>query len=71
MTTNDIKKAVYRQKPTAHLSLIHNGSVFYTTSISTDTEDEVIHYEIPVTDMGEAVFLIDMPANLLNRWIKN
>ena len=71
MTTNDIKKALYKQKPTARLGSIHLGIAYYMAIIVIDGQDEGIHFEIPVTDMGEATFLVDMPANLLNRWIKN
>ena len=67
MNINEIKKATYRQKPDANFVYILNGTAHYYA----DLDDCRVHYEIPVTDMGEAIFNSRMEAKHLNRWIVN
>lgn len=70
MTKNEIKKALYKQKPIAHFDLIRIGVAYYSTAIENlEGEQEVIQFQIPISDMGEADFESEIPANLLNRWI--
>jgi hypothetical protein len=70
MTTNEIKKALYIQKPDAFFEYIRKGNAYYKTNLLDVDGTEVI-FEIPVTDMGEADFKRTMPAQELNRWILN
>lgn len=70
MTKNEIKKALYKQKPLAEFSYIKSGNAYYITNIVHDLIHHQIDFEIPVTDMGEAVFYCNIEAALLNRWIK-
>ena len=65
MELNDIKKALYKQKPIASLIKIKNGKAHYIATLN----DTPIHFEIPIIDMGDAEFLIMMDAKLLIRWI--
>ena len=67
MKTNEIKKALYRQKPQADLLYIRNQKAFYEAQLS----NQKIFFEIPVSDMGDADFLPKMDAKLLIRWIQN
>lgn len=67
MTTTEIKKALYRQKPEARLLMIRLGVAYYETGLEDGT---VVYFEIPVSDMGDADFFPVMDAKLLNRWIK-
>lgn len=65
MEKNEIKKALYRQKPEAQFKFIRGGKAYYYS----DLEEERIQFEIPVSDMGDATFGPSMEAKLLIRWI--
>ncbi len=65
MTKNDIKKALYKEKPKAYLQFIRKGLVYYKATCSLG---EVL-FEIPVDDMGDADFRNTEDAQLLNRWL--
>jgi len=68
MELNEIKKALYKQKPTATLVNISKNGLLYTCSIY---EDKFISIDllIPLTDLGDATFNNKMDAKLLIRWI--
>lgn len=65
MTKLDIMKALYRQQPTALFLFIRMGVAYYTTVLEGGA---VVHFHVPVSDMGTADFNYEMPAKLLNRW---
>lgn len=65
MTNTEIKKATYKENPTAHFLKIRNGIAYYFA----DLKHDQVRYEIPVDDMGTADFEFKMKAKLLNRWI--
>jgi hypothetical protein len=65
MTLTEIKKELYKQKPLAKFMYIRKGIAYYFT----DLTQARIHFEIPVTDMGEADFGPTMKAQHLNAWI--
>lgn len=65
MTKTEVKKMLYKEKPTAVLSYIRKGVAYYLTI---DVQ-ETVRFEVPVDDMGDADFLPQMPAQQLNRWI--
>jgi predicted PolB exonuclease-like 3'-5' exonuclease len=68
MTTEEIKKALYKERPIANFLFIRKGIATYRTQL---TSGQSIHFDIPVFDMGDADFLPVMDAKLLNRWIVN
>tara|TARA_R110000822_G_scaffold36734_10_gene103231 strand:+ start:3237 stop:3437 length:201 start_codon:yes stop_codon:yes gene_type:complete len=65
MTHNEIKKALYREKPTANLKYIRSGVAYYYAFVS----DEAVDFEVPVSDMGDAEFYDEMEAHLMIRWL--
>lgn len=67
MELNDIKKALYKENPRAVLKHIRKGVVYYSAHIP--SVDEIIQFEVPVNDMGDADFLSHMDSKLLIRWI--
>ena len=73
MEKNEIKKMLYKQNPSAKLSFIRKGKVYYTATIIVDGESDSesfnVTFEIPVDDMGEADFFTIMESKYLNRWI--
>ena len=75
MELNDIKKALYKQNTTAHLTSIQSDIAYYDTVIRIEEEpvikSKTIFFEVPVIDMGDATFFVEMPAKLLIRWIEN
>jgi len=66
MDLNEIKKTLYKEKPFATFSHIRKGSAFYSTKLEIG---EIITFEIPIIDMGDADFFPIMDAKLLIRWI--
>jgi hypothetical protein len=62
----EIKKALYKEKPNAKFMYVRKGNIHYTTSIASGYE---VTFTVPVGDIGDADFLFEMPAQLLNRWI--
>jgi hypothetical protein len=67
MELNDIKKALYKENPNAVLKHIRRGVVYYSAHIP--STDQVVQFEVPVNDMGDADFLSHMDSKLLIRWI--
>ena len=65
MNKIEIKKELYKQKPTAFFNFIRKGVAYYHT----DLNGETIWFHVPVDDMGDADFGRSMDAKLLNRWI--
>jgi hypothetical protein len=73
MTKTEIKKELYKQKPTAELLYIRKGVAYYDSKIKVEEEPIVkyktIFFEVPIDDMGDADFTSKMEAKLLGRWI--
>lgn len=70
MEKNEIKKALYKQNPTAKLDYIRKGKAYYNTIVEDVNAGSVfIKFEIPVEDMGDADFGVEMESKLLQRWI--
>lgn len=65
MTTTEIKKELYKQKPEAHLRFIRKGVAHYYSDLS----ELRVNFEIPVSDMGDADFGTTMDGKLLIRWM--
>lgn len=66
METNDIKKALYKEKPKANLEGVTQHNIIYTTKLKNGT---IILFDIPISDLGNTVFLSEMDAKLLVKWI--
>lgn len=73
-TSTEFKKAIYQQNPTAYFEYIRDGIVYYSCSVKlTDGiswYDHTIYFEIPFEETKGSTFGKDMPAKLLNRWLK-
>jgi len=68
MEKNEVKKALYKQKPIA--KLIKMGKVFYyETTIVLEGKEELLKIEVPMSDMGDATFGEEIKGQLLIRWI--
>lgn len=65
MTKTEIKKALYRQKPKAHLEFIRKSIAYYHA----DLKETRVFFNIPVDDMGSASFAPIMQGQLLIRWL--
>jgi len=66
METNEIKKALYKQKPIANRLHIIDKVHCYKTYLANGT---AVAFEVPESDMGEAKFESQMDAKLLIRWM--
>jgi len=70
MEKNEIKKALYKQKPVAKLQMIRKGLAYYSATIEVNEKvDTEVQFEVPVNDMGDADFFPEMDAKLLNRYL--
>lgn len=65
MTLTEIKKDLYKQKPTATLSSIRRGLITYFC----EAKGLPIMFQIPINDIGDGLFESTMPAHLLIRYI--
>lgn len=65
MEKNEIKKALYKQKPQAEFKFVRLGVAYYYA----DLEDQRVNFEVPVSDMGDVDFGRTMDAKLLIRWL--
>ncbi len=66
MDKNEVKKAVYKQKPKAFVRFIRKSVAYYDAILEDDTK---ITFEVPTEDMGDADFHNEMDAKLLLRWL--
>ena len=66
MELNEIKKALYKEKPVAVFKFIRKGVAYYSTTLD---DKNIVNFEIPCNDMGDSDFLYCMEAQHLNRWI--
>ena len=67
---NEIKKALYKEKPIAGFLKLFKGSMLYRCTIKKDdNEDMDVYFNVPVSDIGDAVFEKFMDAKLLIRWM--
>ncbi len=58
---NEIKKQLYKDKPVAKMQY---GLVYHCK-----LQEGELFFEIPFKDIGDATFLIEMPAQQLIRWL--
>jgi hypothetical protein len=67
----EIKKALYKQKPKATLTMIRKGVAYYKATVINNGSNSIsiVKFEIPTSDMGDADYFIDMDAKHLGRWI--
>lgn len=66
MEKNEIEKALYKNNPTAKLTMIRKGVAYYSAVINDETE---VRFEVPVNDMGDATFFSTMDSKFLRRYI--
>jgi len=70
MTKNEISILLYKQNPKASLSYIRKGNAYYSTTVEDGTLGSVfVQFEVPVNDMGDADFMVEMEGKYLRRWI--
>lgn len=75
MDKNEIKKALYIQEPKANMLYIKNGLIHYTTIVQEKSDDDVdyrsipVNFQVPLNDVGSALFDKVMEAKHLIRWI--
>lgn len=68
---NEIKKALYRQKPTACLQgPMIEGFIKYEASVMIDGKETKVRFTIHETDIPDSGFSEKMEAQLLIRWMQ-
>jgi hypothetical protein len=67
MTHTEIKKALYKQNPSADFMGASKGKMSYLTLLPPN--EEKIWFEIPFKDLGDAKFYPSMDSKLLIRWL--
>jgi hypothetical protein len=66
MTTNEIKKALYKEKLTAIMDYVTNGAVWYTVKLNDGTD---VFFKVPAEETFGGTFYPTMSAQQLIRWI--
>lgn len=66
MSTNEIKKELYKQKPIAEFGYARDGFKNYSCELLIGGFEEIIEFNVPDS---EASFEDKVPAQLLIRWI--
>lgn len=67
MDINEIKKSLYKENPPAEFRWIRMEVAYYSTHIKSN--NQMVNFEIPVMDMGNADFSRTMDSKHLIRWI--
>jgi hypothetical protein len=67
MKTDDIKKAIYKEKPIAILRYIKKTGILYEAEI--EFGPHPVLFQVPISDLGEAEWKIRMPSQLLLRYL--
>lgn len=66
MNKDEIKKALYKQKPIAELIHVKKNGVTYMTSL---IPGGFVVFRVPLNEIGDAEWLVEMPSQLLIRYI--
>jgi hypothetical protein len=73
MTINDIKKALYKEKPTAHLQHVRKIGVsvalVYLCHLRGEDLSADLVFDVPVAELTDGLFGKEMPAQLLIRYM--
>lgn len=75
MTKDQIKKALYREKPEAKLLYIKKNGIHYRTFINVMVSENIteetasVFFKVPLEDLGDAEWLASMPSQLLLRYL--
>lgn len=70
MTTTEIKKALYKQKPTARFLRIKNSIARYVAKIDEgEYLEREVFFSVPIDDMGDISFENEMDGKLMIRWM--
>ena len=69
MNKNEVKKALYKQKPIAEFTCIVGTTLYYKTKVEIDDKTITVDFSIPVEEIGDAVFYKEMYGQFLNRYI--
>lgn len=67
MTLNELKKILYKEKPTAKLLSVNRTGIKYTTEIAEGPAP--VNFFVPMVDIGDGEFMSEMPAQLLIRYL--
>lgn len=67
MTTNEIKKSLYKENPQANFLHLSKGNAYYACTIG----GVYILFEVPVSEMGDSRFWPQMDSKFLIRYIIN
>lgn len=73
MNVNEIKKALYRAKPTAHLEHIRkvgaSVALVYLCHLRSEDVTADLIFDVPVEELMDGLFGKEMPAQLLIRYL--
>lgn len=67
MINNEIKKALYKEKPTAETVIKNDSEKHYSAELQ---DGMIINFDVQFSEMGETEFEDQMPAQLLIRWMR-
>lgn len=68
MNKNEVKKSLYQEKPTAYLVNVSKEGLLYSTRHMVAHR---IFFRVPIEDLGDVSWGLEMPGQLLIKWIMN
>lgn len=68
MEFNDIKKALYKENPTAKMLFVRDEVVHYETTLNNGTK---LEFKVPMEETKGVDFLCEMDSKHLIRWYSN
>lgn len=78
MEKNEIKKLLYKEKPSAIIIHVTKSGILYSCQLlleragvggSLTNKYENFYFHVPIAEIGDAPFLKEMPAQLLIRYL--
>lgn len=67
MKINDVKKALYKEKPIAKFDNVTKSGIMYYTVLKENLR--TVLFIVPLTDIGDGIFNDEMEGQLLIRYI--
>lgn len=67
MSKDEIKKLLYKTKPIAKIESVSKKGIHYECEIP----ETILHFIVPLDDIGDGTFGVELQAHLLIRYIIN
>jgi len=69
MELNEIKKLLYKRKPTATIQHINKDGIYYCSHFNYEEKEIMIYFTVPLNEIGDSALGVYEDAHLLIRYI--